>query len=237
MSGGGSFAGFPAVGQATAIPNVFFSVVLPRLGAAGDLLAFLWASRLVQEQRGDARFVTAERIWEQEGAAEAFHEFGGGRPGLDEGLRRCTEVGALLALELSGREGEETVYFVNNPGSRRAVARARGGEIDLRPETVVRATAIESRPGIFRLYEENVGTITPMVADRLLAAADEYPLEWIHEAFREAAELNKRSWRYIERILENWAQEGRNETSGRDPFGTPEQPGLGLDGGFAARIR
>ncbi|MFN0146868.1 MAG: DnaD domain-containing protein [Dehalococcoidia bacterium] len=216
------FSGFPAVARATTVPNIFFSVVLPRLRASGDLLAFLWASRLVQEQRGEVRFVTAGQIWEQDGAAEAFHEFGGGREGLDGGLRRCVEVGALLGVEVVGRDGEETVYLVNNPGSRRAVARARGGELELRPETVVRAIAVESRPGIFRLYEENVGTITPIVGERLIAAADEYPWEWIEDAFREAAELNKRNWRYVERILQNWAQEGRNEAPQQDPVG-PQQ--------------
>ena len=29
----------------------------------GDLLAFLWVARLVQDQQGDARFVTADQIW------------------------------------------------------------------------------------------------------------------------------------------------------------------------------
>ena len=217
-----AFPGFPAVARATAIPNIFFTVVLPRLRAAGDLLAFLWTARLTQEQRGDVRFVTADQIWAQDGVAEAFYEFGGGREGMDGGLRRCVEIGALLGVEVVGRDGEETVYFINNPGSRRAVARARGGELELRPETVVRAIALEARPGIFRLYEENVGTITPIVGERLIAAADEYPWEWIEDAFREAAELNRRNWRYVERILQNWAQEGRNEAPQQDPVG-PQQ--------------
>ncbi|WP_343388310.1 DnaD domain protein [Candidatus Amarobacter glycogenicus] len=56
-----------------------------------------------------------------------------------------------------------------------------------------------------------------MVGDRLVEAEDLYPAEWIEDAFREAAELNARNWRYIEKILGNWAEEGRpNETPGRD---------------------
>ncbi|MCK9517512.1 MAG: DnaD domain protein [Dehalococcoidia bacterium] len=211
--------GFPAVGKGTVLPNMFFTGVLPQLREAGDLLAFLWVSRLVQEQRGHARFVTASQVWEVAAARLSFEATGAGRPGLERGLERCRELGALLALRLAGERGEEMVYFINNPGSRRVVARARAGELKLRPQTVVLPVEQEQRPGIFRLYEENIGTVTPLVGERLLMAIDDYPPEWIEEAFREAAELNRRSWRYIERILQNWAQEGRGyEAPGRDSF-------------------
>ncbi|MCC6383141.1 MAG: DnaD domain protein [Dehalococcoidia bacterium] len=225
---GEAFAGFPGLSSATAIPNLFFSAVLPTLSAPGDVLAFLWASRLIQEQRAEARFVTAGEIWAAPGAAASFTALGGGRAGLERGLLACARAGALLVLRLTSDDGEEAVYFVNNPGSRRAVARARASEIRLRPGTVALPVAFEPRPGIFRLYEEHVGTITPMVGERLLAAAEAYPAEWIEEAFREAAELNLRSWRYVERILQRWAQEGRsNETTGRDSFEEQKRRFLG----------
>jgi DnaD/phage-associated family protein len=121
-------------------------------------------------------------------------------------------------VRLSGPGQADEVYFLNDPASRRTIARARAGEIRLRPDTTVTPIeAKERRPGIFRLYEEHIGTITPMVGDRLVEAEQLYPAEWIEDAFREAAELNARNWRYIERILRNWAEEGRpNETPGRD---------------------
>lgn len=209
MSRSEPFGGFPGVSRATAIPNLFFATVLPEMRSPAELLAFLFVSRLVQEQRGAVRFVTASQVYAEEGSAEAFAQLGGGREGLDRGLAGCLELGALLALRLTGRDGEETVYFVNNPGSRRAVARARAGELALKPETAAHEVVIESRPGIFRLYEENVGTITPLVGERLLEAVEKYPFEWIEDAFRHAAELNVRNWRYIERILLRWAEEGR----------------------------
>lgn len=219
MSGAPAFSGFPGIARGTVIPNVFFAAVLPGMREPGDLLAFLWVSRIVQDQRGEVRFATAEQVWAASGAEASFAALGGGREGLSRGLAACVALGALLAVELAGGGQEEIVYFVNNPGSRRAVGRARGGEIQLRPETVAKAPAPEARPGIFRLYEENVGTITPLVGERMLEAIESYPPEWIEDAFREAALLNRRNWRYIERILQNWAQEGRaDETAGRDSF-------------------
>ena len=48
-----------------------------------------------------------------------------------------------------------------------------------------------------------------MIADELREAEELYPEDWIEDAFREAVGQNKRSWRYIARILERWEHEGR----------------------------
>jgi len=52
--------------------------------------------------------------------------------------------------------------------------------------------------------------ITPMIAEELQEAEKLYPPRWIEEALKEAVTLNKRSWRYIARILERWASEGKD---------------------------
>jgi DnaD/phage-associated family protein len=160
----------------------------------------------------------AEDISNQPAARASFEHHASGREGLDSGLESCLKLRALLGVRLRGASVDDALYFPNDPMSRRTIARARAGEISLRPETaVVPIEPKEQRPGIFRLYEEHIGTITPMVGDRLVEAEDTYPADWIVDAFREAAELNARNWRYIEKILKNWAEEGRpNETPGRD---------------------
>lgn len=225
MSSSDRFGGFPSIGAGTVVPNLFFSAVLPGMKSAEELLAFLWVSKLAQQQRGDARFATAGQIWAEPGAAASFERLAKGRAGLVRGLEACVSGGALLAVTIGGAEGEERCYFVNNPQSRRAVGRVRAGLLRLRPESVAlpEPGSEEERPNIFRLYEEHIGTITPIMGDRLMAAEDRYPAAWIAEAFREAAELNKRNWRYVERILQNWSEEGRaHETIGRD---SREEPG------------
>lgn len=233
-----SFEGFPGIARGTVVPNIFFTALLPRMAAPGDLLAFLWVSRVVQEQRGEVRFATVSQVWRYDGCAASFEAIGGGRAGFDRGLAVCVDLGALLALDLLGKGGEERAYFVNNPGSRRAIARARAGDLELAPETAVRALPVTSRPGIFRLYEEHVGTITPMVGERLLDAVETYPAEWIEDAFREAAELNKRNWRYVERILQNWASEGRSdEDPGGDTLEARKRKFLGGSLGHIVRYR
>jgi DnaD/phage-associated family protein len=67
------------------------------------------------------------------------------------------------------------------------------------------------RPGIYDLYEQNFGLLTPLVTEVVREAERQYPPEWIEDAFREAVAYNRRNWRYIRRILENWATEGRGQ--------------------------
>jgi DnaD/phage-associated family protein len=232
------FAGFPGITRATAIPNVFFVAVLPRMRAPEELLAFLWVARLVQEQRNDALHITAAEVWANEPAMASFAAMGNGRDGLKRGLAACVELGALLALRLAGEGGEETVFFVNNPGSRRTVARARAGDLVLRPGAVALDVPVETRPGVFRMYEEHIGTITPFAGERLMEAVETYPAAWIEEAFRTAAEMNVRNWRYVERILQRWLQEGRaDEEPGRDSLEEQKRRYLGGKLGHLARYR
>lgn len=77
------------------------------------------------------------------------------------------------------------------------------------------------RPGIFGVYEQNIGLVTPLIADRLVDALQHYPERWIIDAIEEAVAYNRRNWRYIQRILENWSAEGRgNETNRGDSAGS-----------------
>jgi DnaD/phage-associated family protein len=112
----------------------------------------------------------------------------------------------------------DTLIFLNAPGDRRAAEQVRAGA--LRIALPVPRPAEPPAPGrhnAFQLYEENIGPITPLIAEELREAERLYPIDWIEEALREAAVLNKRSWRYASRILERWAMEGRQgEKAGRD---------------------
>src|SRR5438105_2154497 len=82
------------------------------------------------------------------------------------------------------------------------------------PDPRHRIRVIAERPSIYTLYEQNIGLLTPILAEQLQDAEGRYPVEWIEDAFSEAVLNNKRNWRYIERILERWAAEGKD--SGKD---------------------
>ncbi|HMX74364.1 MAG TPA: DnaD domain protein, partial [Anaerolineales bacterium] len=71
------------------------------------------------------------------------------------------------------------------------------------------------RSNLFKLYEENIGPLTPLVADVLKDAEEIYQAEWITEAIGLAVENNKRNWKYVEAILKRWKEEGRAEKQDR----------------------
>ena len=76
--------------------------------------------------------------------------------------------------------------------------------------------ALTSRPSIYALDEENIGSLPPLLIDELEEAGKAYPFAWLEGAFREAVAQNRRNWKYISRILERWKLEGPNyEAPGR----------------------
>ncbi len=64
-------------------------------------------------------------------------------------------------------------------------------------------------------YEENIGLITPMIADELRALFDDYPSDWTVDAIKEAAKNNVRKMSYILAILKNWQANGRTNGAGK----------------------
>jgi DNA replication protein len=66
------------------------------------------------------------------------------------------------------------------------------------------------RPNMFRLYEENIGPLTPLIADALKDAEELYSDEWVADAIELAVKNNKRNWKYCEAVLKRWKDEGRH---------------------------
>jgi len=74
--------------------------------------------------------------------------------------------------------------------------------------TATRYHMNSKQPNIFKLYEDNIGFIVPMMRDILLDAEQEYPEAWIQRAFQLAVKRNARNWSYIQAILERWKTSG-----------------------------
>jgi DNA replication protein len=162
---------------------------------------------------------------------------------LASALARAVERGTLLEVAVRDDEAEDVCYFLNTTTNRRTVREVRAGEWSLGPLAPLPLPAeIDGRPSdrptIFELYEQNVGLLTPLLAEELREAEERYPESWIEDAFREAVVLNKRSWRYVKRILESWATGGRG-TSGenRRRADPPEDSRSYLTGKYGRLIR
>jgi DNA replication protein len=214
---GKPFEGFPARARAIAIPNLFFTALFPRIDDPAELVVSVYFFFAQARKKGQIRFLTYAELAADDSLAAALASAEGG---LRRGLNGAVQRGTLLrlAVEQDGR-GEE-LFFLNTPGGRRAVAAAEAGRLELAHVAPEVAAGRAPLPSVFALYEENIGTIGPVIADELKDAEARYPQEWIEAAFREAISLNKRSWRYIAAILRRWEAEGPDyEKAGRDTEG------------------
>jgi DnaD/phage-associated family protein len=207
--------GFPTSARATPVPNLFFSRVLPAIDSAEELLVTLYFFYAQGRSHRSPPFVTRRELAAEGALARSL---AGLAPddGLDRGLALAVERGSLLRLAARGDGRDEELYLLATPHNRRAAEKLAGAELRL-DEPLPEAEPAEPE-NIFALYEQNVGAITPLIADDLKDAEERYPPHWVERAFREAVSLNKRSWRYIHSILRRWEAEGPDdEEAGRNP--------------------
>ena len=202
-----TFSGFPpGKVRSASIPEPVFTELIPIVDDLAELKLTLHVLWRMGQQRGKVRYLrradlTADQVL-LSGLGDAPTE------ALRTALERAIERGTLLRAETAIGGATEELYFANTARGHAAVEAIGHGEW---PDELESA----ARPNIFTLYEQNIGLLTPLIADELREAEKEYPAEWIEEAFREAVSLNKRSWRYIRAILERWRTEGRGEKTSR----------------------
>ncbi len=214
------FGGFLVAEEPSlAIPRVFVTEVLPQLADLAELKVTLCIFDLLSEAGGYEAPLAEEAIYRHAALRASLKRLGSPKEpdeSIGRGLELAVSRGTLLrfaAEHTDGRSGGW--YLLNTPHNREALGKMARGVLP--PPAALRnghddgaGPLIEpERPNIFRLYEQNVGLLTPIIADQLIDASERYPLDWIEDAFEEAVGYNKRNWRYIRAILEKWATEGR----------------------------
>lgn len=201
----------PAVG----IPRAFFTDVLPHLTEMAEVQATLAVFRLAAEAGGIETPVSDDALHADRALRTALRAVGSPREPderISAGLDLATGRGTLLRFVASGEFAQDIWYYVNTPVNQALVAAMARGSV-APPRVIWRESqppaVVPERPNVFRLYEQNVGPLTPLIADHLVQALETWPVDWIEDAVAEAVTYNKRSWRYIQRILEGWQSQGR----------------------------
>lgn len=205
------FSGFPQKSRMIRIPGQFFSDLLPEIDHLAELKISLYCFWWVQRK--------GERVVMREADFHADDVFMSGLAprrdqrieALRDGLERAVARGTLLQAQTTQPGKEETFYVLNTAKGQAVIKGLVQGRwqpdltadlpLDLRVE----------RPNIFTLYEQNIGPLTPIIADHLRDLEELYPPAWIEEAIILAAEANVRRLSYIEGILGRWETEGRGD--------------------------
>ncbi len=203
------FSGFPAGKvHVTPLPNLFFTELLPAIDDLAELKVTLHVIWLVANARAKQSCVRGRDLASDATLMPSLAtDSEPAAASLARALERAAQRGTLLRLENAG----EAWYFVNSDAGRRAYERAERNAAALPRGDARDAANLQPRADIFALYEQNIGMVTPMLADELKEAEKEYPADWIAEAFQIAVQNNKRSWSYARKILERWKTEGRGD--------------------------
>ena len=198
------FPGFGAAVKRLPVPAPLLSSLLAEITDCAELkctLRFLWHEA---QQSGAPKRVPLSGLRVDEVLLEAL----GSEDEIERGIALAVERGTLI--EAGGW------LLLRTPQNERAAER-----LGPAPAHIVAGHPSE-RPNIFQLYEENIGILTPIVADELRAAEEEYPPEWVEAAIRETAAGNVHSWRYAAAVLERWKREGKGTKTLGKPGRHPE---------------
>lgn len=196
------------------LPDQFFSELLPVIDDINELkltIYMLW-SAYTQGDFGSA-FRIKDLLLDQ-----IFTDGLAGKEDDKETLVRqslhsAVQRGSLV--EVTNQRNKEAVFFINSPRGRQA-ANLLSQDPDMEISQTAKPTLDIIQPNVFRLYEENIGPLTPMIAETLRDAQAVYPTEWIEEAIQLAVKNNVRRWKYVESILTRWQEEGKDGAHRRD---------------------
>lgn len=195
-----TFKGFTNSETFTSVPDSLFRRLLKEIESADELKVTLYALWRFEHMEGPFKALAE--------AGFTTRELGLSVAEIRTGLEKAVGRGSLLRSE----HGGEIFFFLNSPQGRAAAeAFAKSG----RRKRGVPSAPPPERPNVFRLYEENIGPLTPLIADALKDAEQTYAPEWVAEAIEVAVKNNKRNWKYCEAILKRWKEEGRAKKQDR----------------------
>jgi len=212
---GQQFEGFVHGGTETNVPAQFFVELFPHIDDEAELRVTLYAFYAIRRQTGEPRAIRASQLRTETPLMHALEHLGG-EPALKAGLERAVRRGALLACPLEDGDG---LYFINNHEGQAQLRRVRSGALEMPGATPRTGAPPARRARPAQVYEDEIGLLTPSVAEALAEAGERYPQEWIVDALRLAAKNNARSWRYAEAILRRWDVEGRDDATADGDLG------------------
>ena len=202
------FKGFTDSETLSQFPDSFFQQLLREITGADELKVTLFALWRIEHMEGPFRALCETDFNPQ--------ELGLATDEIHSGLEKALQRGSLL----KAAHKSDVFYFLNSPRGRAAADAFSQGKWR---ESRMVSTAPLERPNTFRLYEENIGPLTPLIADTLKDAEQTYEQDWIADAIELAVKNNKRNWKYCEAILKRWKEEGRGEKQNRRDDQTSRQ--------------
>lgn len=198
--------------RSTSIYDQFFNEVLPIIDSLAELKLVLYFFWRLDRIEGVFRYLRrADILSDNNFMASMINDDHKPETILNRALEGAVNHEILLKGTISLENRDETLFFLNTPKNKAAVLSIQKGEWQFSGDVEKPIVWLGEIPNIYRLYEEHIGPLAPMIVEALKDAEDNFPVTWIEDAIRIAVENNKRNWRYIEAILDRWQREGRDD--------------------------
>ncbi len=208
-----TFSGFSDKSRGSVpVPNEFFQELLAEIEDINELKVILYTLWYYHRRGRVVRYLCLSDFLKDHAFMEGI--VCGDLPreqALAKAVFRAVERGVLLRGVVQTSEKEIELIFLNTPVGRAAIHAIQQGKWRFTANTDYPIEIGEEPPNIYRLYEQHIAPLTPLIAETLREAESTYPPDWIEEAIRIAVEKNARNWRYVEAILKRWKEEGRGE--------------------------
>jgi DnaD/phage-associated family protein len=225
------FKGFSGKTGNIQVPPEFFRDVLPELDDINEIKLVLILFWYLQSKDENSGYILVDDLLAEPLVKSVFDL---GEDSFEPRLRKALGKAVSDHLVLLGKKENCEFLFLNSPRGAALYKGLLSGEWQPDAEMVTTLPLPENRPNIFSLYEQNIGLITPLMAETLIEAERTYPVEWIEEAVKIAVERNARNWRFIDAILRSWKEKGRNE---KDQRSAAESRKRDSEGEFSDFIR
>ncbi len=231
------FKGFPDRMVFTPVPNLVFNSLLPQITDIMELKVLLHLFEIIYPKKGSLKFTSYNEMLSYPGLVNDLKAEAG--KALTKALAALISKGIVLTLPAEKAGVSDNIYVFNNESNRLSVEKIINGEMVLPDFKTKEALpeAVEAPADIYTLYEQNIGMLTPLIADELREAVKQYPEGWIRDAIKEAVSLNKRNWRYIARILEHWSTEGRDDGTHRGNLKKNTDPDKFIKGRYGHMVQ
>jgi len=201
------------------VPEALLTGITAEIGEIEELQVVLAVFRIAADLGGIEHPISEEAVGRDRWLRRALRTEGSPNAPterIEKGFALATGRGTLLRFTTRTADETHVWCYLNTIENQTHLARMATG-IAAPPEALRHGDATPvvepEQPNVFRLYEQNIGLLTPLIAERIVGALERYPGAWIEEAIVEAVTYNRRNWRYIARILENWAVAGRGDNA------------------------
>ena len=197
------------------LPSAEFAVALADIDHLAELKLTLRFLAMLQQKEASYRYLRYDELQADDILMRALKT----QDALVDALQRGIARGTLLEAQIESDGCARRLFAWNDADGRAWQRQIQAGE--WQPAAVDEIEVLPPRPSLYALYEDNLGLLTPMIAEAIRDAERAYPREWIEDAMRYAVQRNARSWRYVHKMLENWQQEGRSREA--DPGGSQKR--------------